>query len=153
MSSANFTRILADLVSSSPKLLTPQTLDILFSAQFTEGSKSVDALRQASPVLKSMTGALTGDLPATAINHALGGLLVTEDNPELGNVKGTMTWGGACNCLWFVNRDIGIAGWYGSSMFPPGDTASGVLMGAFVKEIWKRAGRDEGQQMQVGLKC
>src|SRR6478609_8203110 len=89
-SSANFVRVLADLISPTPKLLTAQTLDLLFSAQFGEGSKPLDSLRQASPVFKGMTGALTGELPATAINHGLGGLLVTEDNPDLGRTKGTM---------------------------------------------------------------
>ncbi|KAK7191274.1 beta-lactamase family protein [Paraphaeosphaeria sporulosa] len=144
-SSANFVRVLADLISPTPKLLTAQTLDLLFSAQFGEGSKPLDSLRQASPVFKGMTGALTGELPATAINHGLGGLLVTEDNPDLGRTKGTMTWGGSCNCLWFVNRDVGIAGWYGSSMFPPGDPTSGELMGAFAREVWQRVREGKGQ--------
>lgn len=138
MSSENFMRILADLISPNPQILAPEMLDILFTAQFSHGSKALESLRQAAPVFKGMTGALTGDLPPTAINHALGGVLITEDNPRLGTTKGTMTWGGACNCLWFVNRDVGVAGWYGSSMFPPGDETSGKLMAGFAEELWRK---------------
>lgn len=139
-SAANFARVLADLIAPEPRILSPQTLDLLFSPQFDADSKPLAALRHAAPVFTSMTGALTGTLPAEAINHALGGLLITEDNGALGRTAGTMAWGGAFNCLWFANREAGVAGFYGSSMFPPGESNSSELMGSFVRDLWAKAG-------------
>lgn len=138
MSASNFVKVLADLVSPSPRILSSEMVDLLFSPQFEQGSKPLEALRMASPVFTSMTGALTGDLPATSFNHASGGLLLTDNNPNLGKTAGTMTWGGATNCLWFANREIGVAAFCGSSMLPPGEGNSGELMGAFVREVWAR---------------
>lgn len=139
-SAENYVKVLADLIAVEPKILSKDTLALLFAPQFSEGSKPLAALRAASPVFTSMTGALTGSLSLASINHALGGLLITEDNPELGKSAGTMAWGGAFNCLWFANREAGIAGFYGSSMFPPGENRSSELMGTFVKEVWSKAG-------------
>jgi CubicO group peptidase (beta-lactamase class C family) len=139
-SSRNFIKILADLVALSPKLLDGEMLDVLFGPQLTEGSKALSELRKNGPVFGTMTGPLTASLAPGEINHALGGLLILGDNENLGNTKGTMTWGGAFNCLWFVNREQGVAAFYGSSMFPPGVGESSELMGAFVREVWKSIG-------------
>jgi CubicO group peptidase (beta-lactamase class C family) len=137
-STANFTKVLADIISPEPKILEPKTLDILFSPQFEEGTPSLAMLRASAPVMASMTGALTSSLPPTSFNHALGGMLITENNPEVGKTKGTMAWGGAFNCVWFANREQGIAGFYGTSLFPPADPISGEFVGGFIKEIWAR---------------
>ncbi|KAJ4304956.1 hypothetical protein N0V90_000484 [Kalmusia sp. IMI 367209] len=90
MSSANFARVLADFISPSPKLLNPDMLDELFSPQLEEGSNPLEALRLASPVFMSMTGALTSGLNLEGINHALGGLLVVGDTPGLGKSSGVV---------------------------------------------------------------
>ncbi|KAH7380086.1 beta-lactamase/transpeptidase-like protein [Pyrenochaeta sp. MPI-SDFR-AT-0127] len=137
-SANNFAKILADLVSPSPKILSPKTLDILFAPQLDEGSIALTTFHSQSSMF--MTGPLTTSLSLSAVNHALGGLLVTKDNPALGKSKGTMSWGGAFGSLWFVNREQGVGAFYGGSMFPPGDAKSGELMGAFIREVWGKVG-------------
>lgn len=139
-SANNFVKILADLISPSSKLLSPKMLDIIFAPQLDESSVALKALRSQTPMFTAMTGPLTSTLPPSAINHALGGLLVTEDNPALGKSKGTMTWGGAFGSLWFANRDQGVAAFYGGSIFPPGDAKSGELIGEFIREVWAKVG-------------
>ncbi|KAF2473313.1 beta-lactamase/transpeptidase-like protein [Lindgomyces ingoldianus] len=137
-SPANFLRIVKDLASATPKLLDNPELDVLFAPQFSPGSQSLEAFHASAPVFTSMIGALTSTLPVTALNHGLGGLLVTENSENLGKTKGTMAWGGAFNCFWFANRDTGVAALYFSSMWPPGDAKSSELMSGFVKEVWDK---------------
>lgn len=137
-STANFTKVLADIISPEPKILEPNTLDMAFSPQFSEGTPSLAMLRAAAPIMGAMTGALTSSLPLSAFNHALGGMLIIEDNLDLGRTKGTMAWGGAFNCVWFANRDEGVAGFYGTSVFPAAEPTSSKLVGEFMKEVWTR---------------
>lgn len=139
-SARNFLKVLVDLVSEEPKLLRAKTLDLLFAPQFTEGSQVLEALCKAKPIFDSMTGALTGGMANEHVNHALGGLLITGDHERLGSTEGTMAWGGAFNCLWIVNRKLGIAAFYGSSMFPPGEKESSILLEGFIKEVWGKIG-------------
>ncbi|KAF2111740.1 beta-lactamase/transpeptidase-like protein [Lophiotrema nucula] len=142
-SSANFVKILQGLVSKKSKLLNEDMLKELWRPQFEAGSKSLQALRASAPVFASMTGALTSSLNPETLNYALGGILLTEDDAVLGKTSGTMSWGGAFNCLWFANREQGLAGFYGSSMYPPGERKSSELIGEFVKEVWRRVGEKE----------
>lgn len=138
-SSANFGKILQDLLSKESKLLNEGLLEELWRPQFETGSEPLEALKRSAPVFASMTGALTSSLDPETLDHALGGILVMRDD----EVLGTMSWGGAFNGLWFANREQGVAGFYGSSMFPPGVGRSSELIGEFVREVWRRVGEKE----------
>ncbi|KAH7088240.1 beta-lactamase/transpeptidase-like protein [Paraphoma chrysanthemicola] len=140
-SSANYFKILKDLIAPDPKILTPATLDLLFAAQLHEGSAALTQLRASSPLFTPMTGPLTASIPLGGINHALGGLLVTQDS-EIGETAGTMAWGGAFGSMWFVNRKRGVAAFYGSEVFPPTDGKGSEMMGSFVGEIWGKVGKE-----------
>jgi CubicO group peptidase (beta-lactamase class C family) len=138
-SAENMVRVLQDLVSDTPKLLDKDLLAQLFAPQFEEGSPSLEALRASSPVFVSMTGPLTGSLDKEAINHGLGGLLIMKDNEGLGKTAGTMAWGGAFGSMWFANREQGLAGFFGTSMFPPFSKETGEMVGLFFDEVWRKA--------------
>jgi CubicO group peptidase (beta-lactamase class C family) len=136
-SASNMSRILADIISPTPKLLSPEIADLLFAPQLISDSPVLNALQASASSFRSMSGPLTPSNDVSGINHALGGMLVTKDSEELGKTSGTMTWGGAFNCMWFANRKQGVAGFYGSSMFPPGEGRSGELMSTFLREVWR----------------
>src|SRR5207248_167443 len=102
---SNFMRILQDLISDDPKVLPKEVLDELFKPQLPVGSPSLKALHASAPIFTAMTGPLTASLKPTSLNHGLGGILITEDSEGLGKTKGTLSWGGAFNCLWFANRE------------------------------------------------
>lgn len=141
---ANFIKILSDLVALEPKLLRKDTLDTLFAPQLKEGSTALSSFRNQSYIFRAMTGALTGPVPPTSLNHALGGLLVTGDLPVLGKSAQTMTWGGAFGSMWFVNREQGVAAFYGGSVWMtlPGPGPNMGIMGAFVKSVWEKHGEE-----------
>ncbi|KAJ4377894.1 hypothetical protein N0V83_000724 [Neocucurbitaria cava] len=139
-SADNFAKILADIIAPEPKILSPKTLDILFAARLSEGSGGLTSLREQAPLYQAMIGPLTASLPDTAINHALGGLLITENSEVLGKTKGTMVWGGGFGSLWFANRERGFAAFYGGSAFPPGQGVSSELIADFVSTVWEEVG-------------
>lgn len=134
-SAANFIKVLADLIAPEPKILNKQSINTLFAAQLSHPT-ALAHLHAASHIVTAMTGPLTEGISSTAVNHALGGLLTTEDGEGLKQSSGTMTWGGAFSCMWFANREKGIAGFYGSSMFPPAHGKSAEMMEEFVKAVW-----------------
>ncbi|KAF2016155.1 beta-lactamase/transpeptidase-like protein [Aaosphaeria arxii CBS 175.79] len=138
-STANFVKILQDIINPTSKLLETKWLDELFAPQL-QSAPSLKALQGSVPMFSPLTGPLTSSVPLSAVNHGLGGLLITEDSSELGKTKGTLAWGGAFNCVWFANRQQGIAGYYASSIFPPGDPETSGFWAQFVREAWGKAG-------------
>lgn len=140
-SARNFVRILQDLIAPEPKILTHAARDVLFGPQLADDSTALTQLRASAPMFTAITGPLTAGLPPSAINHALGGLLITQDS-GLGKTSGTMAWAGAYSCPWFANRESGVVAFYGSGVFPPTDAKSSELMGRFVGEVWRRVGKD-----------
>lgn len=135
----NFVKILQDLVSPDPKLLSPDLLNELFKPQLEPSSAAHKALVAGVPVFSAMTGPLTAGLDPSTINHGLGGVITTTDS-GLGKSASTLCWGGAFNWIWWANREVGIAGVFACGMYPPAQKESMELMELYVKEVWKMAG-------------
>lgn len=138
----DYLAVLRDIISDEPKLLSSEMADILFTPQIALHSSSMKALWDTFPLFSPMVGGIEFN---QGINHALGGLLIGEDvnvggfDGQLGGVMkaGTMTWGGAGNLVWFANRKHGVAGFYASQVFPPGDSHSSNLIRASWEEAWR----------------
>ncbi|KAH7138893.1 beta-lactamase/transpeptidase-like protein [Dendryphion nanum] len=141
-SSRNFGKVLRDLIAGESRLLERRWIDALFEPQFEEGGMAVLALRKSVPVFRQMTGPLTDSITPEGVNHGLGGMVIREDSEVLGKTTGTMTWGGAFSCMWFVNREQGVAAYYASNVFPPMDPPTSKLTNEFIKEVWTKAGKD-----------
>ncbi|KAL6711165.1 hypothetical protein ACN47E_005696 [Coniothyrium glycines] len=139
-SAKNYVKILADLIAKESKLLDEERMDMLFGPQLEEGGTALESLRSQAHIFKGMTGPLTANLPHSSLNHALGGLLITDDTPALGKSANTLAWGGAFGSMWFANREQGVAAFFGGCTFPPGQGKNAQLTGEFVKEVWKGLG-------------
>ena len=140
-SAFNFAKLLVDIISPSPKLLPPELVALLFTPSLLHSSPSLTALRVSASKFKRMAGPLMPSSDVPDINHSLAGLIVTQDNEVLGNVNGTVTWAGAFNTMWFANREQGVAGFYASALWPPGEERCSRLMEIFLKETWKALDR------------
>jgi CubicO group peptidase (beta-lactamase class C family) len=139
-SARNFGKILRDLCAKESKLLGREMLEALFDNQLEEGSVALEALRGNQDMVPTIVKPLAVAPGLKTINHGLGGVVVTEDHEVLGKTKGTLSWGGAFGSFWFVNREQGVAAFYGSSMFVPGNSVTIDLMGDFVRDVWSKAG-------------
>jgi CubicO group peptidase (beta-lactamase class C family) len=124
--------VLADLVSDSPKLLKPDTVAALFEPQVDKNSKAMSMLLALRPAWELVAG----PVPDSAINHGLGGLLVTEEAPELGQPKNLLGWGGAANTVWFACRETGVAGFFSTQLHPFSDPAIKELVNAWKKDFF-----------------
>ncbi|KAF2639429.1 beta-lactamase/transpeptidase-like protein [Massarina eburnea CBS 473.64] len=131
---ADYVAVLADLISDSPKLLDPSTIDLMFSPQLVPKSPSIDMVFQ----LRLAWDTVSGPIAAEDVNHGLGGLLCVGAVPEIGQPGNTLAWGGACNVVWWINRDVGVAGWFATQQTPFGNAVVTKLVNAWKKDFWAK---------------
>ncbi|KAJ9143001.1 Beta-lactamase [Pleurostoma richardsiae] len=74
-------------------------------------------------------------------SFSLGGQVALDPIPNKCG-PGTMIWSGLPNCFWWLDRDSGTAGFYGSQMFPSADSVTQTLNAQFQKGIYELASRD-----------
>lgn len=128
----DFVAVLADLISDSPKLLTPGTLSEMFTPQLLPKSLSIEMLLG----LRAGWDAVAGPISEDFINHGLGGILCVGPVPEIKQPKSMLAWGGASNVVWWMNREKGVAGFFATQQSPFGTPAVTKLVNAWKKDFW-----------------
>jgi CubicO group peptidase (beta-lactamase class C family) len=128
----DLTAVLADLISDSPKLLKPETIDMMFTPQIPPGSPGIDMLIGLQPAWEVVAGPVQ---PET-VNHGLGGILLLGDAPDIGQPKDILAWGGASNVIWFACKKLGVAGLFATQISPFGDQVTKELINAWKKDFW-----------------
>ncbi|GMG32708.1 unnamed protein product [Aspergillus oryzae] len=116
----DYLAVLADLISESPKLLKPETITEMFTPQLVPGSASVEMLLE----LRAAWGTVAGPVADDAVNHGLGGVLFTGPVAEIGQPANVLAWGGATNIVWWVSRELGVAGFFATQQAPFGNPTS-----------------------------
>lgn len=134
---ADFVAVLQDLVSNAPKLLKPETIDAMFEEQLPRDSQGVTMLKQLRPAWDIVSGSVKGE----EVNHGLGGLLTLGESADLGQPRGLLCWGGSPNIVWFVCRERGVAGFFGTQVSPFGDAGVRELVDGWKKDFWGSLGR------------
>ncbi|OHE92541.1 beta-lactamase family protein [Colletotrichum orchidophilum] len=124
--------ILHSLLLDDGRLLRPQTAAGMFRPQLGEASKK--------SLLEKMEDSswTVGDLPPTReYDWAFGGLLVDgEAHPR--RRPGTLIWGGAANIFWWIDRETGLAGVFGTQIMPAGEAVTRGYIKAFEDEMYSR---------------
>jgi CubicO group peptidase (beta-lactamase class C family) len=126
--------VLADIISDEPKLLNHESIIALYTPQFIPGTPVLEGLKKNSSVYKWF--ALGEKGTELKFNHALGGLFMQDEMPEYGQPPNVLTWSGATNLVWFVNREKGIAGFFGTQALPPGEAGVQEVVKAWRKDFW-----------------
>ena len=131
----DYMAILSDIISEKPKLLSQDSIDLLFQPQFEQGSNLLQEFKMKVPLV---TNAFSSGLTETLaeVNQSFAGLLTLDDS-SLGRTKGTVFWAGVTGVYWFANREVGIAGALASQSFLLFDTILSDLIKDFVREAWK----------------
>ncbi|KAK0648266.1 beta-lactamase/transpeptidase-like protein [Cercophora newfieldiana] len=136
-------KILADLISPSPKVLKdPALVDLLFTGQLPQGSTPIMDLRSDQENYMFCAGPCMpgGGLPP-AVNWTAAGMVVESGTLELtGLPPGTVTWQGMPNVMWAMNRERGVAMVFVTQVIPVGDEEAGVLGAEFMKSAWRAFG-------------
>ena len=130
----DFTAVLADLISETPRLLKTSTIDTMFVPQLVPNSSSITDLLALRPAWDAVTGPISEDM----VNHGLGGILCLGAVPEIRQPKGMLAWGGASNIIWWINREAGVAGFFGTQQGPFGNKNIVKLANAWKKDFWTK---------------
>jgi len=99
--------LLADLMSSSSKLLKKEHLDLLFEPQFAHGSPSLSYIRSGTGNYAAPVG-VPISMKEPPINHTLAALVVEGELPLSHMPAGTVTWNGMPNLIWAMHREKGL---------------------------------------------
>lgn len=133
MTMGDFVAVLGDLVADKPKLLKPETVNLMFEPQLASGSKGIEGLVQLRPAWDMVAGPVQNE----DVNHGLGGLLVLKECGEIGQPKNVLCWGGSPNIVWWVCREHGVAGVLGTQLMPFGDGKVKEVVNAWKKDFWE----------------
>jgi CubicO group peptidase (beta-lactamase class C family) len=130
----DFIAVLVDLISDSPKLLKPETISLMFTPQIEAGSVAMSMLLKHRHAWEAVAGPVSD----VAVNHGLGGWLVTGDAPEINQPHNLLGGGGALNNTWFASRELGVVGFFATQIFPFGDPVVTELINAWKKDFWSK---------------
>lgn len=129
---ADYLAVLQDLISDSPKLLKPATIASMFEPQLPPHSKQTSMMMQLKPAWEMCAG----PVPEEYINYGLGGLVTLGEAKRIGQPGNMLCWGGASNIVWWICRDEGVAGFFGTQMTPFADKKVHELVNAWKTDFW-----------------
>ncbi|KAL4802427.1 beta-lactamase/transpeptidase-like protein [Aspergillus unguis] len=132
----DYLAVLADLASECPKLLKTETVAEMFTPQLEPGSAPVQGLFALRPAWDIVSGPVPND----AVNHGLAGVVCLDGAVEIGQPKGMLGWGGASNIVWWVNRELHLAGFFATQQAPFGNATVTKLVNAWKKDFWASYG-------------
>lgn len=151
---ADYVKVLESLLRNDGKILDPLSVDCLFQPELSikeDLANQYDSIAANQRLQKSLnqTGAGSvlngwawdGDVlkgQQVNLNHSLGGLVAVDGVPGTAG-RGLLCWYGLPNCFWWIDRQRGTCGFYGSQIFPHGDRKTAELFGEFRKAAYKDA--------------
>ncbi len=127
--------MLASLCANDGKILKKETVDEMFKPQLSAEASASLNMKLAIPELNQVYGGMP---LGTKADWGLGGMLNMQDIPGRRR-KGSLTWGGYPNLVWFCDRVGGMSGMYGSQINSPGDAKTIHLFGLWETELYKNA--------------
>lgn len=130
----DFMRFLADFLADAPVTLRKETMELMFTPQFDEGSKLQQSIWDLSCL-----GLVGRSMEGVTKNHGLGGFVLPREVRREGyfNPEGTLGWHGMTNTQWSANRKEGVAYFFGAQVIPWGDEKTQELIKEFDTAVWK----------------
>ncbi|KAI5253113.1 beta-lactamase family protein [Aureobasidium subglaciale] len=130
----NYFRILESLLLDDGKLLSPSSTAIFFSPHLSTPSRKAINTIFAQPEISAV---FVGSFPESVeYDWGIGGVVLRENGEKRG--KGTMAWSGMPNLFWWVDREKGVCGLFGTQVYPPGDGKVGEMIDLFEREVYER---------------
>ncbi|KAI9898649.1 hypothetical protein N3K66_007009 [Trichothecium roseum] len=131
---ADFQRVLRSVAGDDGVLLPSRMVDELLRPDMTPSARAgaMKALRNES------TNNIYGGLPmGTEVAYAIGGMVVLEDLLPGRRPRGAVHWGGLLNVFFWMDRENGLSGIYGSQVFPAGDVKCLGLLAEFERGVYE----------------
>lgn len=132
----DYFKILSSLLLDDQVLLSKSSTAVFFSPQLSPQSHTAINKVFTQPEIMAL---FIGKFPSsTTYDWGVGGVLVDSSNDEHRG-KGTLIWSGMPNNFWWVDREKGVCGLFGTQVYPPGDGKVGEMIDLFEKEVYERA--------------
>lgn len=144
----DYLKVLHSLLANDQKLLKAESVTQLFTPQFSPAVRE-----QLNATWRTGFGSLApGDYPShIGLDWGLGAMLSTEEDPGWRS-KGTLSWSGIANCFWFIDRQKGLCGMFGTQLLPGGDNKVRELTSLWEKEMYRLAAERENATNRSGIK-
>ncbi|KAG9951874.1 beta-lactamase family protein, partial [Aureobasidium melanogenum] len=140
----DYIKILESLLLDDEKLLSKASTAVMFSPHLTPESRK--GIKQVFG-MKEVVSLFVGKFPEhVTYDWGIGGVLVDTGDDDH-RKKGTMIWSGMPNNFWFVDREKGVCGLFGTQVYPPGDPQVGEMIDLFERELYARAGAEGGAKL------
>jgi CubicO group peptidase (beta-lactamase class C family) len=138
----HYFKILSSLLLDDEVLLSKSSTAIFFSPQLSSQSHTAINKMFTQPEVVAL---FIGSFPSsTTYDWGVGGVLVDSENDDH-RKKNTLIWSGMPNNFWWVDREKGVCGLFGTQVYPPGDGKVGEMIDLFEKEVYERvSGGGEG---------
>ena len=136
-----YEKILHSITANDGILLSSSMVDELFRPEMNPSVRS--------SLMKILTNETTnniyGGLPlGTQATYAIGGMVVLEDLPGR-RKRGSLHWGGLLNMFWWMDRETGLSGVYGSQVLPAGDPKCLGLFVEFERKMFEAFRGETGE--------
>ncbi|KAK2743743.1 hypothetical protein FQN55_007147 [Onygenales sp. PD_40] len=139
----SYIKVLYSLLANDEKILKKETVTMMFEPQLMPASqKALQAYFDHIP--KGASGPappLIGEFPQAKYDWGLGGML-SMDDIDAGSLawrrKRFFSWGGLANLFWFIDRQAGLCGVFGTQVIPNGDEQVRKMIILFEKEMYRR---------------
>lgn len=133
----DMSKILSDLIAPASKLLAPEYVNLLFDGQL--GESALKQLRENDENYKFSMG--SEKLHGPSVNWSMAGLVAESALAGSQLPPGTVTWEGMPNVMWAINREWGLATFFATQIYPPGDESANDLALEFMRSAWTVFGR------------
>ncbi len=130
----DYQRLLQSILTDDEKLLKRSTVEEMFKPQLNEAGRNGFMNTLKIPEINDAMGGWPLD---TKLDWGIGGALVMQDLD--GRKKGSMCWSGYPNLIWWIDREGGMAGIFGSQSSLPGDPKTLKFFYDWERTMYERA--------------
>ncbi|KAI5478093.1 beta-lactamase [Pseudohyphozyma bogoriensis] len=101
----SYLKIIQAILAGGGPLLKRSTVDLMFQPSLKKDQQRQDVTRKNKPIIHPYSFKAEEAFPG---NWGYGGFLTESDLPS-GRTKGTLSWSGAANTFWIIDRNTGVA--------------------------------------------
>ncbi|KAJ6550834.1 beta-lactamase family protein [Mycena vulgaris] len=131
--------LLSDLIGPASKILTPASVDLLFTPQLAAAQRADMRGTKERENYAAPTGIGASD---PAVSWTMAGLVVEGDDalPVSKMPLGTVTWNGMPNVVWAMHRERGVGMLFATQLVPVDDEKTVAVMMEFFRAAWATYG-------------
>ncbi|KAF3018128.1 hypothetical protein E8E14_008958 [Neopestalotiopsis sp. 37M] len=124
----DYMKVMYSLLMDDERLLRKDTTEMMFKPQLSQFAKA--------SLLESGWAVGVGNFPETnEYDWGLGGILIDGDKHPY-RKRNALTWSGAPNLVWFIDRTAGVCGVFGCQLLPTKDEKIEALIQTFEEGVY-----------------